>query len=136
MKKLIILTLISLSLTLNTFSNESVCRHTYKDIVPLAQEYGFTITSTVYGRHNKGSKHPLGKAVDIRTRDKSPEQVEGFMSFLEKQGYIVLDERKRPRRQKYWSGPHIHVHVPDCEPPVEIFPIYEEFKLGALCATP
>ena len=82
----------------------------------VAQERGATVTSTTGGRHNRGSRHYSGNAADIRTRDQAPEQVEALKQGFAAKGYRVLDERQRPRGQKVWSGPHLHVEEDDLTP--------------------
>jgi D-alanyl-D-alanine dipeptidase len=44
------------------------------------KSFGFTITSTTGGKHNTGSKHSKGKAVDVRTSDKTEQQCIAFIS--------------------------------------------------------
>lgn len=84
----------------------------YKKIVAFAHEQGFTVTSTTGDKHNKNSAHYKGKAADVRTKDKTPEQVEQFIKLAKKRGFKVRDERSRPAHQKVWSGPHLHLEVP------------------------
>lgn len=81
----------------------------YKGMVRLAQKHGFTVTSTTGGKHNKGSLHGQGRAIDVRTRDKSPKQIKDFIAAARAAGYNVKDERVRPKGQKVWSGPHLHI---------------------------
>ena len=81
------------------------------EMVAEANLKGFTVTSTTGGAHNEGSKHARGLAIDVRTRDKSPLQVNQFITYLESKGYKVRDERNKPDSQKVWSGPHLHIEV-------------------------
>ena len=81
----------------------------YKAMVRLAHKHGLQVTSTTGGRHNKGSVHARGRAIDVRTRGVSSRKLNAFMRDAKKQGYQVRDERVRPRGQKVWSGPHIHI---------------------------
>lgn len=81
----------------------------YKGMVRLAQKHGFTVTATTGGKHNKGSLHGQGRAIDVRTRDKSAAQVREFIAAAKAAGYNVKDERTRPKRQAVWSGPHLHI---------------------------
>lgn len=74
-----------------------------------ARRAGFDITSTSGGMHNPGSAHYEGRAVDVRTKNKTPEQVSSFIQQALSQGYKVLDERHKPKNQRVWSGPHIHL---------------------------
>ena len=78
-------------------------------MVRLAQKHGLSVTSTTGGRHNKGSLHGRGRAIDVRTRGVSSRKLQAFMRDARKQGFEVHDERVRPRGQKVWSGPHIHI---------------------------
>jgi hypothetical protein len=81
----------------------------YKAMVRLAKKHGLTVTSTTGGRHNKGSLHGRGRAIDVRTRGVSSRKLQAFMREARQQGFQVMDERVRPRGQKVWSGPHIHL---------------------------
>ena len=80
-------------------------------MVALAKSKGFTVTSTTGGKHNSGSLHARGLAIDVRTRDKKPEEVNSFIKFVQDSGYRVRDERVKPAGQKVWSGPHLHIEV-------------------------
>ncbi len=81
----------------------------YKGMVRLAKKHGLRVTSTTGGRHNKGSLHGRGRAIDVRTRGVSSRRLNAFIADARKHGYQVHDERVRPRGQKVWSGPHIHI---------------------------
>ncbi len=81
----------------------------YKAMVRLAHKHGLTVTSTTGGRHNRGSLHGRGRAIDVRTRGVSSARLNAFMRDARAHGYQVLDERRRPPGQKVWSGPHIHI---------------------------
>lgn len=70
---------------------------------------GFTVVSTTGGAHNTGSAHYKGQANDVRTRGKSPADVEKFIREARTLGIWVRDERIRPPRQAVWSGPHLHI---------------------------
>lgn len=83
----------------------------YKDLVKKAEENSFHVTSTNGGKHNVGSKHYLGLAIDVRTRDKSGKEIVDFMNLLRGEGLIVRDERVRPPRQKVWGGAHLHIEI-------------------------
>lgn len=83
----------------------------YHDLVTLAQKHGFFVTSTKSGQHNVGSRHYLGLAIDVRTRDKTDKQIAAFRRICESFGIWFYDERKRPRGQKVWTGPHIHLEI-------------------------
>jgi hypothetical protein len=73
-----------------------------------AKAHGFHVTSGSGGKHNEGSLHLLWRAVDLRTRDKTDAEVAAFKRAARRAGYRVLDERKRPKGQKLWGGPHLH----------------------------
>lgn len=83
----------------------------YKDLVKLAEVNGFTVTSTTGGAHNRGSKHYLKLAIDVRTRDKTTAECDEFIKRCRHLGLIVHDERRKPLHQKVWSGPHLHIHI-------------------------
>ncbi len=81
----------------------------YKAMVRLANKHGLTVTSTTGGKHNRGSLHARGRAIDVRTRGASSAKINAFIRDAKAHGYTVHDERVRPRGQKVWSGPHIHI---------------------------
>ena len=83
----------------------------YKVLSALAQNHGFDVTSTTGGRHNTGSLHGRGLAIDVRTRNKTPQEIAAFMATAQSAGYRVLDERTRPRGQRVWGGPHLHLET-------------------------
>ena len=112
MKKLIIA--IVLSLLLSTTAKADTCNGTYKDIVKIVTPMGWKVTSTTGGRHNTGSKHPKGKAVDVSVRFKNDLDVMTLTEILTNQGYGVRDERIRPFKQAVWSAPHLHLYIKDC----------------------
>lgn len=84
----------------------------FKDLVKIAEDNNFIVTSTNGGSHNKGSKHYLGLAIDVRTRDKTAKQINDFIILLRNKGLKVIDERTRPEGQKVWGGPHLHIEIP------------------------
>jgi hypothetical protein len=73
------------------------------------KQFNFDITSTTGGQHNTNSKHYSGNAIDIRTRNKTNEEIAAFMQAAQQHGYKVLDERQRPAGQPVWGGPHLHL---------------------------
>ena len=83
----------------------------WKDLKYFAEACGFFVTSTNSGSHNKGSKHYLGLAIDVRTRDKTNEQIEWFLRKCAALGVVVRDERFKPKGQKVWSGAHLHLEI-------------------------
>jgi len=76
-----------------------------------AKEWDFTVTALLGGKHNKGSAHYDGRAMDVSVRGKSVEEIERFMAAARQAGYGVRDERTRPEGQKVWSGPHLHLQL-------------------------
>lgn len=95
------------------YSND-VCRLDYMDIKNVVERMNWKVTSTTGGRHNKNSKHYIGKAVDVSVRGKTDFDVAVLFTVLENIGFIVKDERVRPKGQKVWGGAHIHISVPYC----------------------
>ena len=83
----------------------------WEDLSKFAKHQGFTVTSTTGGKHNVGSKHGKGLAIDVRTRDKTSKQVEEFIKKARSAGIWVKDERTHPPGQKVWSGPHLHLEI-------------------------
>ena len=83
----------------------------FKDLVKIAEANNFRVTSTTGGSHNRGSKHFLGLAIDVRTRDKTANQITDFMNLVRNEGLTVLDERTRPPHQPVWGGPHLHIEI-------------------------
>ena len=79
------------------------------DLTGLAEQNGFDVTSTTGGKHNVGSKHYQGKAIDVRTSNKSQQEIAQLIAKAERLGYKVLDERQRPAGQAVWTGPHLHL---------------------------
>lgn len=78
-------------------------------MVRLARKHGLHVTSTTGGKHNRNSLHGRGRAIDVRTRGVSSRKLNAFMREARAAGFKVVDERVRPRGQKVWSGPHLHV---------------------------
>jgi RHS repeat-associated protein len=89
------------------------------------------VISTTGGRHNSGSRHATGNAIDLRVWSEphrvpanfqhldptgylSKEQVDDLVCELQTalgEDFLVRNELTRPRNQKVWSGPHIHIEV-------------------------
>jgi len=82
-----------------------------KSLIDFAKANKFDVTSTTGGGHNVGSKHYKGRAIDVRTKNKTPEQINQFMALARKAGFRVLDERVRPKGQKKWDGEHLHLEL-------------------------
>jgi hypothetical protein len=104
-----------LVLILSVMSFADVCNSTYKDLVKIAEDAGFVVTSTVGGRHNIGSRHYLGKAIDISCKMKTDFDIAFLRSKVEGLGFNFRDERIRPMHQAVWGGPHIHISINPCE---------------------
>ena len=83
----------------------------YRELVAFARQHGFHVTATNGGRHNPGSAHYESRAIDVRTWNKTPAQINAFMRAAREAGYYVADERRRPPGQRVWSGPHLHLEV-------------------------
>lgn len=83
----------------------------FHDLQWFAENYNFVVTSTTGGEHNRGSKHSLGLAIDVRTRGKAKAEIERFIRKARAIGVIVRDERNRPNGQKVWSGAHLHLEI-------------------------
>ncbi len=83
----------------------------WKDLKFFAESQNFVVTSTTGGQHNAHSKHALGLAIDIRTRDKSNAEIEAFLIKCAMLGVRVRDERNRPANQNVWSGSHLHLEI-------------------------
>jgi hypothetical protein len=87
-------------------------RATVSDISAIAAGIGATVTSTTGGAHNVGSAHYKGLAADIRTRGKSPEEIEEIKKVFQAAHYKVIDERFGAAKPGgVWSGPHLHVEA-------------------------
>lgn len=95
-----------------TFRSDLTPEQMQSILKEFSEKTGFTITSTTGGEHNTGSRHYGGGAIDVRTRDKTPEEVNQMMSEAIQNGFRVFDERTRPPGQKVWSGPHVHIEIP------------------------
>lgn len=76
---------------------------------------GWKVTSEMGGGHNAHSRHYQGKAIDVSVRNRTQFDIDILLTIFDGQGLIVRDERKRPRGQKVWGGPHLHLAVPYCQ---------------------
>jgi hypothetical protein len=83
----------------------------WRELRSFAEDQGFTVTSDVKGRHNEGSPHYAGLAVDVRTRDKKPDEIARLMQAAQGAGIKVRDERTRPPGQAVWDGEHVHLEA-------------------------
>ena len=70
------------------------------------------VTSLTDGQHNPGSKHPMGLAWDMRTKDRSASESARFFQLvkeaLDKQGYDIVAEGGTNPSTPFTSGAHIH----------------------------
>lgn len=84
-------------------------RGALKALLDLGKQFGFVAgMNQSAGAHNKGSLHPLGRALDFSVKGKSASEISRFIEELTAVGYTVFDERTRPKGQKVWGGPHLH----------------------------
>jgi len=82
----------------------------YMDVVFLALQNLFTVTGTnETSGHNPNSTHYRGLSADLRTWDKTPDQVSSMMNEARLQGFSVRDERSHPQGQAVWTGSHLHI---------------------------
>lgn len=97
---------------------------------------GFEVTSGYdTDGHNTGSLHGAGWAVDVRTRDRTPEEVEELMSKARAAGFVVRDERTRPAGQAKWDGPHVHLQYDELGKALSDLPDVDELD-AALAEVP
>jgi len=77
----------------------------------LVESRGFVVTDGYATKgHNPGSKHYVGKAVDVRTKDRSDAEIEAFIQEMKALGVKVVDERKGPPRPGMtWTNEHLHL---------------------------
>jgi hypothetical protein len=68
------------------------------------------VIPTRRGAHNVGSKHYLGQAIDV---DYNGVDINALSQAAAAQGFKVRDERTRPKNQKVWGGPHLHIETAD-----------------------
>src|SRR5258705_3413693 len=80
------------------------------DLTNFAQENNLTVGSTTTGRHNRGSKHYTGNAIDIKGSGGFDDAtVQSLAQKAAARGLKLRDERVRPKGQAVWGGPHVHV---------------------------
>jgi len=92
-----------------------------------AKENKLTMGSTTGGRHNVGSLHYSGNAVDIKGSGAFDDNtVKTLSQKAAERGLLLRDERTRPRRkdgslQKVWGGPHVHLEYAgdDTQKPIQ-----------------
>lgn len=74
-----------------------------------AKENNLTVGSTTGGRHNANSLHPSGNAFDAKgSGGYDDATVKRLSARAAERGLLLRDERRRPRGQKVWGGPHLH----------------------------
>jgi hypothetical protein len=83
-----------------------------KPLLDFADRNGLYITSGKSGKHNIGSKHYTGHAIDFRTIGMTEAFFQHLVRDAKQSGLILRDERKRPPGQKVWAGPHGHLETP------------------------
>ena len=84
---------------------------TFRDLQEFTKSMGFTPGSSTGGGHNEGSLHYSGKALDIRTKDKTPQQIAEFIAAALEKGFRIVDERVRPKPGSKWTGEHLHAEI-------------------------
>lgn len=83
------------------------------DLISFAKENKLTVGSTTGGRHNKGSRHYTGNAIDIKGSGAFDDAtVQQLSRAASERGFLLRDERRRPKGQAVWGGPHIHIEYP------------------------
>lgn len=97
----------------SAFANDT-CRNHYIELKNIVTQMGWRVTSEMGGGHNAHSLHYRGKALDISVRGRDEFDIAMLYTVMGEQGYYVRDERKRPKGQKVWKGPHLHLSVPNC----------------------
>lgn len=93
---------------------QNSCTTNYVDLRNIVTKMGWKVTSDIHGKHNKNSKHYVGKAIDVSIRNKTEFDISILYTITYRWGYIFRDERVKPKGQKVWSSPHIHLQVPSC----------------------
>lgn len=95
------------------------------ELVDFAARHDLLITSGREGRHNPGSAHGGGGALDFRTRDLTPERFGQVREAARAEGLNLGDERARPSGQRVWGGPHGHLSK-GAKPPANLLNIETE----------
>lgn len=94
------------------------------DLTDFAKQQNLTVGSTTGGHHNRGSKHYRGEAIDIHNSGQmTNEQVASLSQTAIDYGLKVRDERQRPKGQKVWGGPHVHIETDDNDPYKDILSV-------------
>lgn len=93
-----------------------------RSLLSFAKENNLRVTSGYsQGGHNNGSKHYQGDAqhpgaVDVDHRGVTPEMVRKW----ESQGIRVVDETRRPKGQRVWTGSHYHLEYGQAPTPAPV----------------
>src|SRR3990167_4892507 len=92
-------------------------RGTWRSIGSFVEGQGFELSG---GGETKGhipcSKNYAAEAGDVRTRGRTPADVDAFIAKAKAAGYHVNDERIDPRPNnpgQIWTAEHVHVSLPD-----------------------
>lgn len=89
-------------------------------VVEKLRSMGLTPSSIESGKHNEGSKHYNGKAVDLginTTFRGDVKKMKEFKNWFNSEGkkhfpgVKLFDETVRPKGQKVWSGAHYHLEI-------------------------
>ncbi len=86
-------------------------------LLSFADRNGLKITAGKNGKHNVGSRHYVGRALDfsVRVLRNGRPFPPGYWEHLERDAkqhnLVLLDERTRPPGQVVYGGPHGHVQV-------------------------
>lgn len=75
-------------------------------LLAFAKQNGYRVTSSNHGKHNVGSAHYQGRAIDI---DHRGVDYNTLLQHAQAAGYTVRDERTHPAGQKEWDGAHFHI---------------------------
>lgn len=94
-------------------SGEGLLQSPLDRLLSFARARGLRVTSTTGGRHVPGSMHYRGRAIDVSVRGLSEGAIEGVMAAARAAGFRVLDERTRHKWSPAWSGPHLHIELPE-----------------------
>lgn len=80
-------------------------------LLHFALAHDLYITCGRDGLHNAGSKHPIGRAIDVRSAGMVEHRVQMLKTEAHKAGLTLIDERKRLPGEVVWGGPHLHIQV-------------------------
>lgn len=86
-----------------------------------AKKFNLTMGSTTGGTHNRGSLHYSGNAFDVKNSGGFDNaRVTALKQAASEFGLLVRDERTRPKGQKVWGGPHIHIEKAEGDDPLNL----------------